>query len=149
MPTSQAPLVAPVTVCAFVLICLTIVAVDRSSREVRRISNNTVSPIISSVHEMRLGAPIIRVMNVLPFFTGRLATFADEWANMHYLFKSIQMWGGHVTNYIVCGLGASAAFYLMATRNERAPELAGLVMTYSLLTPYFASTLGHHFSQVR
>ena len=88
-------------------------------------------------------------MGLQPFFTSRLAAFADDWSNFNYLFKTIQNWGAHVTNYIICLIGAATAFYLMVTRSDRSAEIAGLMMTYSLMLPYFVSTCSHHFMQLR
>merc|ERR1719424_2404852 len=85
---ATSPVIAPVIVIALVLFCLVTIAVDRSNIEVRRITNNTVSPLLTSLNEMRAGAAVIRGMRLSPFFTSRLSGFADEWGNMNFLFKS-------------------------------------------------------------
>jgi len=85
----------------------------------------------------------------IPFFTARLAAFADDWANMNFLFRVVQTWGNHLTNYIVVTVGAFTALYLMATRDARDSTTASLTMTYSLLLPYFVTTASHHFTQLR
>ena len=145
----SSPVVAPVICVALVGFCIATVAVDRSNREVRRLSNNSVSPIISAMHEMRNGGPLIRAMGLQSFFRKRLAGYADEWSNFNYLFKAIQGFGFHVTNYLVVMIGAAMALYLVLTREERDPSLSALTLTYSLLLPYFATTVVHHFTMLR
>jgi ATP-binding cassette subfamily C (CFTR/MRP) protein 1 len=82
-------------------------------------------------------------------FTKRVAAHIDEWSRLFFLFKSVQTWGSHVANYITVSIGASASFFLLGTRSERGTELAGLALTYSILLPYFITTVAHHFMQLR
>lgn len=121
----QASLVAPICIVAIGCFGLSTLAVDRANREVRRISNNTVSPVLSIMAEMRQGSALVRAMKLQRCFTRRTAAHVDDWSRLFFLFKSVQTWGSHVANYITVSIGASSAFFLMGTREERGTELAG------------------------
>jgi len=56
---------------------------------VRRIANNAVSPIMSTITELKSGAPLIRAMHLTPFFAQRQSEFVGEWCGHLSIYLSI------------------------------------------------------------
>ena len=59
--------------------------------------------------------PMARAMGLTAELTRRLYAHLDEWCRLFFLFKSVQTWCGHVTNYLLTAIGAVASFYLVPT----------------------------------
>ena len=166
----------PVVIVASVVVGFTTTATDRANREVKRLANNAVSPILTAITEMRTGWPLIRSMGLEPFFETRLAgfvdewarlnfagasspqisilpwpsmTFSDQWARLSFAVKAVHTWSMLVLTYVSSTIAAGVVFYLLATRDQFDPQLAALAITYSVIAPYFLSTASHHFTQLR
>ena len=136
----------PVTLVTWGVLLLVI---DRNNREVKRLSNNAVSPVLSSVYEIKLGAPIVRAMGFAPFFARRAAAAIERWASLVYYQRALQTWGQHVSSHLSFLLCGTCSVYLVATREERSAELGALTLTYVLMLPYFAGLLAMLFPTMR
>lgn len=89
---------------------------DRALREVRRIANNSASPVSSSVAETKRGAPIIRAMGVRVFFTERSSGFIQIWLTNNFYARAIQV--GAEMGLCVTLLPCSGAAWLSASRRR-------------------------------
>ncbi len=122
----------PVVVFFFSLVLL---AVDRSNREIKRLANNAVSPLLTSVREIRVGAALIRAMGFGEFFSSRLAKHVEAWAGLLLQQKLLQVWGQHCATHLTFFIGLGASLSLVATRAHNNAATAALAVTYALLLP--------------
>ena len=114
---------------------------SRSSREVKRITNNAVSPMLSIIAELKLGAPTIRVMQLekTGFFAWRIARAAEAWAGHNWTSRMLYCWSFHRTAEVGFLFASAVTFVAYGTRAERSAEAGGLMMTYAYVAPFFVS----------
>ena len=91
--------------------------------------------------EIKNGAAVIGSMKLHRFFLLRMSRSVQQWASLNYYTKAMQSWLAHMNNITACTLGGTAAFFLLATRENRTVERGGLALTYALLVPYFFTFL--------
>ena len=104
-------------------------ATGRSVREVKRLANNAVSPILSSVAEIRSGAAAIRAMALQPFFVTRQRGLVEEWAGLAFHQKALNSWGLVNASYAECTRSSSSdGVAVVATPTPRAPSVVVAVM---------------------
>ena len=119
-------------------LCFVMDATGRSSREVKRMANNAVSPILSALTELRNGAPMIRAMQLEEYFGSRQRALIEEWAGLSFHQKALNSWGLVQASYSAL-LSLGVALYLIATRDEHSPALVALAITYAYVVPYYIS----------
>ena len=119
-------------------LCVLLDATGRATREVKRLANNAVSPILSGLTEIRTGAPIIRAMGLEAFFAERQRSFIEEWAGLAFHHKALNSWGLVNASYSAV-LSLGIALYLIATREQHNPALMALAVTYAYVLPYYIS----------
>ena len=130
-------IITPIVVGVFSVMLL---AVDRSNREVKRMANNAVSPMLTCLREIRLGAPLIRPMQFGDFFERRLDEFAGNWAWLTLTQKLLLCWGQHTGNHLTFFIALGASLSLIASRaGQSSVASAALAITNALLLPYFAT----------
>ena len=135
-------------VVAVVFCALTWLA-DCSTREVRRIATNAVSPIMTTTSEAKSGAALIRCMGFTRFFADRQARFVESWAHVIYIMRCLMAWANLASTAVVFIMSTSTAFYIMATRSERPREASSLTLTYAVMLPYFLAIVSENFVTVR
>ena len=122
---------------------------DCSTREVRRIATNAVSPIMTTSSEAKSGAALIRCMGITPFFSRRQAGFAEAWAHVTFIMRCLMTWANIACTALVFAMSTITAFYIMATRTERTVEASSLTLTYAIMLPYFLAVASENFVTVR
>ncbi|KAL1500520.1 hypothetical protein AB1Y20_013176 [Prymnesium parvum] len=123
------------------LFSLATYAGNRTIRELRRMVNNAVSPVMSTISEVKAGAPIIRPMKLHDFFRQRQSANVTEWTVLSYFMRAGQSFIGHLTCQLTFLFGCASILQLMITRGDRTIETNGLAITYAVIVPYFASTI--------
>ena len=126
---AAANMLAIVAAIAIFLFALVTVAADRSCREVKRLANNAVSPVLTTIGECKAGAALIRLHGAARFFAGRQSSYVGRWASLAYYVRALQTWCSHACSGLAIALGGATSFFLLGTREERSPELGGLALT--------------------
>lgn len=130
------------------------VAVNRSSREVKRITNTAMSPILTLVQEASHSRLLLRVTGQGPWLLDRIMESVDAYSSSHFVTHSLMGF----LRYIGTSLGACVSIALSALLcaypqvseiTPGGPTTLGLALTYSFVIPYFLSFLSLFFSMVR
>ena len=121
-----------------VFILVVMDATSRSAREVKRLANNAVSPILTGLTEIRIGAPAIRAMALQPFFAVRQRKLIETWAGFAFHEKALKSWGLVNASFSAI-LSLGVGLYLIATREQHNPALSALAVTYAYVLPYYIS----------
>ena len=104
---AAANMLAIVAAIAIFLFALVTVAADRSCREVKRLANNAVSPVLTTIGECKAGAALIRLHGAARFFAGRQSSYVGRWAALAY--------------YARCGRGARTRARASRSPSEAPP----------------------------
>ena len=146
-----APMLAPFGIVALLAYFVVLVMTDASSREVKRITNNAVSPMLSIIGELKLGAPTIRVLQLTKtgFFARRIARAAETWAGHNWTSRMLYVWSFHRTAEVGFLFASAVTFVAYGTRDERSAEAGALMMTYAYVAPFFVSAAFQMVTQAR
>ena len=122
---------------------------DTAVREVRRIANNAVTPIMSTIGEVKAGTALIRCMHFAPFFGRRQAEHVEAWCVAQYMVRALQTWSSITGTCVVFFMSAATCVYVFATRSQRSLEASSLALTYALIIPYFLQICSETFVKMR
>ena len=123
---------------------------DTSTREVKRLSNNAAAPVLSTINEMKQGAPITRALGTDTFLARRCRAAVARWARLSFHNKALNVWGAQVRLLASCVLTLGAACFYMATRSSgRDAAVASLGLTYAGQIPYFGNITASLYAQMR
>ncbi len=86
------PMLAVILVAA-VFYCFQVKATDRGLRDIKRASNNALSPVMSNVTETLNGRMLIRAMNCEQYFVTRHEEAMDNYTRMDFASQSLLNWG--------------------------------------------------------
>jgi len=135
------PQVIGVVVLGLCLFAWQTVAIDKSNREVKRYSNQALSPIITNLSETVHARDMIRSMKLGGFFSERHYTHTDTYVSFIYMSHSFVNMSTMFSGILSFVLSSSAAVVVVVKREEYSAALVGLALTYSFLVPYFLSIL--------
>lgn len=136
------PFMAIIVALIMVVYGFLLVAVDRSARDVKRISNNALSPLLSNAAEAVQGRDVVISMKCTTFFEARHRLATDEYARATFASGSLINFAflcSHWLSFVVAV--CSAALLLTLDDKYVSNSLLGLALTYAFLVPYFASTM--------
>ena len=123
---------------------------DRSTREVKRLSNNAAAPILSTVNEMKQGAPIFAGPTGRGLHGRRCRACVSRWSGLSFHHKALNVWGAQVVLFSSCFLALAAAFFFIGFRNpSQDASIAALGLTYAGQVPYFANITASLYAQMR
>jgi len=125
----------------FAVFCFATLVADRSIREVRRIANNAVSPIMSNIAEIKVGTPLVRAMRLGSFFAARQSAAIGAWARFSYLSRAMQSWSAHVGGSLAFVFGVATFFFIIGNRASFGVAEGGLALTYAVVAPYFINII--------
>jgi len=112
-------------------------AVERTSRELKRLFNIAQSPVLSLVGEASQGRLLLRVMGLDAAFTTRFQAAVDDMQTPNYNQTSTINWALFMSYLIsTCISTATAVFLLLGPLGDDA-ALLGLGLGYALQLPYF------------
>jgi ABC-type multidrug transport system fused ATPase/permease subunit len=112
-------------------------------------ANNSVYPIMSTLSEIKFGAPLIRAMHLSPFFAARESAFIGAWTHYSFITLSLQSWSSHVGGILAFILGCTTALYIVGNRSLFSQEIGGLALTYAAVVPFFINIVSEFFVQMR
>eukprot|EP01060_Flectonema_neradi_P008111 TRINITY_DN1578_c5_g1_i1.p1 TRINITY_DN1578_c5_g1~~TRINITY_DN1578_c5_g1_i1.p1 ORF type:complete len:1288 (+),score=247.26 TRINITY_DN1578_c5_g1_i1:238-3864(+) len=133
--------VIPVVFVIIIVYGIQVYAMDESLREVKRMGNNSLSPVLSRLGESASpqGRVILRSMSLSKYIEVMFHKEVDTNVRFNYVANSIMMWGmlaSYLISFVIsCSTGAFM-LYGPGSDDMSSSEL-GLVMTYSFLLPYF------------
>jgi ABC-type multidrug transport system fused ATPase/permease subunit len=114
-------------------LCFVMDATGRSSREVKRMANNAVSPIHSALTELRNGAPKIRAMQLEEYFGSRQRALIEEWAGLSFHQKALNSWGLVQASYsALLSLGVALSWRDDPECLQLADEMDGFMPFYKM-----------------
>eukprot|EP01061_Rhynchopus_euleeides_P041398 TRINITY_DN719_c2_g1_i1.p1 TRINITY_DN719_c2_g1~~TRINITY_DN719_c2_g1_i1.p1 ORF type:complete len:1683 (+),score=473.23 TRINITY_DN719_c2_g1_i1:573-5051(+) len=145
------PTVIPVVVVSCIAYWLVVVTVDKSNREVKRLGNNAMSPVLSTVGEISDGRLILRAMNLAPSMNRKFVRHYDRLTKYNYASNGI-MHLGMLVSYIISIIISVCTGVLMLYgpgAKDLHPSLLALALTYSFMLPYFFLFLALFFSRFK
>ena len=136
------PPMLPVIMLSAVLYVFQVKATDRGLRDIKRASNNALSPVMSNVSETLNGRVVIRAMQCEPYFVKRHEDAMDHYTRMDFASQSLLNWGNLAGGYVAFIVATSAAIMAVLWSKDYQVEQLGLALTYCFLVPMFASWIG-------
>ncbi|GBG27380.1 ABC transporter, putative [Hondaea fermentalgiana] len=137
------PELVPVIFVGLALFIWQVVAVDRTNREVKRYSNQSLSPILTNISETIDARELIRCMQLENFFKLRHYSHVDRYTTNLYFSYTLVNFSTLVSGIVSFMLSLGAAMVVMLRREKYDPALVGLAVSYSLLLPYFLAILSN------
>ena len=108
---------------------------NRAAVGEKRVANSAQSPILTALAEISNGSAVIRAHGFDAHFVRRTDCFIEDWAGHHFVHKALLSCGTQAAGLVACSLSACAVFFIIATREDRSTERAGLDITYCLVIP--------------
>ena len=124
------PVVTPSIVLGGAVYALQVVAVDRTNREVKRLANGAMAPILTVFVETNGSRLLARAMALEPFFTAKQAEVVDEFSRCNFFAAatmSFAMMTAQIISFVVSTLTATV---ILANRDSFSAANAGLALTY-------------------
>ncbi|CAJ1383184.1 unnamed protein product [Effrenium voratum] len=134
-------LMFPVMVVAAVLFFMVVVIINRTNRELRRLANAAMAPVLTTVNECVNGRHVVRTMNAADFFKRRLCRHLDEYHSFSLSATAVVNTGGMCSYFICFLISSSASIMIIANKDQYKPSFAALALTYSFYMPYFFQAL--------
>lgn len=130
------------------------VAVNRSSREVKRLTNSAMSPILTLVQEAANSRLLLRVTGQGPWLLERTMTSVDTYNSGFFAAQSLMGFLRFVGTTIGASVSVGLSFLLCAypelsEMTPGGPVTLGLALTYSFVIPYFLSFVSLFWSMLR
>lgn len=104
---------------------------------------------MSTISELKSGAPLVRAMGLGSFFAARQSAFVGAWTHYSFMARALQSWSSHVGGMLAFVLGSTTALYIVGNRSMFSAELGGLALTYAAVVPYFINIVSEMFVQMR
>jgi ABC-type multidrug transport system fused ATPase/permease subunit len=142
------PFVAIALVVSMPVFVFQTIAVERSNRSVKRMANEAMSPVLSTISECASGRSTIAVMRLQPFFTKRFHAQVDEFNRFNFVSSSLINWGMMVSYVVSMVISATTAALLIDKRAEYEDSIIGLSLTYSFLFPYYLLYFSFNYIQL-
>ena len=145
------PPVIPVVVVSCVAYWLVVVVVDKSNREVKRLGNNAMSPVLSTVGEISEGRLILRAMGLSPAMRSKFIGNYDLLTKYNYASNGIMHLGMLVSYFISIVISLCTGLLMLygPGSSDLHPSLLALALTYSFMLPYFFLFLALFFSRFK
>eukprot|EP00471_Norrisiella_sphaerica_P008681 CAMPEP_0184506154 /NCGR_PEP_ID=MMETSP0113_2-20130426/53352_1 /TAXON_ID=91329 /ORGANISM="Norrisiella sphaerica, Strain BC52" /LENGTH=1408 /DNA_ID=CAMNT_0026895859 /DNA_START=1010 /DNA_END=5236 /DNA_ORIENTATION=+ len=119
------------------LYSLQVLAVDRSNREVRRIVNNAMSPLLTNFSETAHGRLLTQTMGLQSYFLDRHLKFTDKFTSASLASYALISWGRHASNVSSFIISLATALLVILQRDLYTEAQVSLALTYAFLVPYF------------
>jgi ATP-binding cassette subfamily C (CFTR/MRP) protein 1 len=123
---------------------------DATLREVKRMSNNGLSPVLNCLGETgdARGKLLVRVMGFGGRYCARFDKALDECNRYHFVALSITSLGVTLSYWIALSIAAATSYIVVFSQTVHAADL-GLAMTYSLMLPYFLQVFSQILSMLK
>ena len=145
------PLVAPVVGVSCCIYWLVVVSVDKSNREVKRLANNSMSPVLSTIGEITQGRLVLRSMGLTSSVKSKFTSHYDLLTKYNYASNGIMHLGMLISYFIsiVISLATGALMLYGPGSDSLSPSLLALALTYSFMLPYFFLFFSLFFSRLK
>ena len=131
------PSTAPFMVVGAGVYVASVMVVDRNNREVKRMSNAAMAPLLSTVAECVNGRTLLRVTGEQGLMRRRFARNVDEYGRHNFLSGAFINWGSLVSYFISATVSSTTVAFILINRKSYTAAYVGLALTYSFLVPYF------------
>ena len=131
------PMIA-VLALSVLLYVVQISAIDRPNREIKRMANNSNSPLLTTLSEVSstAGRDLIRVMGLLPMYAQKFEGHIDQLNTFNFVSSSLLNAGVLMAYVTAFFISTSTASLMVLVGGIPASEM-GLALTYCFLLPYF------------
>eukprot|EP01062_Namystynia_karyoxenos_P044770 TRINITY_DN33033_c0_g1_i1.p2 TRINITY_DN33033_c0_g1~~TRINITY_DN33033_c0_g1_i1.p2 ORF type:complete len:677 (+),score=198.65 TRINITY_DN33033_c0_g1_i1:2068-4098(+) len=131
-----APPMAGVFAVAGIVYGCELAALDRTKRQLKRMANNAMSPVLTLLGEMVQGRLLLRVTGCARTIHTDFSNRVDNLQKCLYLETCVVNWGLLVSHWISFFVSAATAIYLLVL-SKVSEEMLGLCLSYALMVPYF------------
>ena len=107
-------------------------------REMKRIMNNNLSPVVTNVGEAVKGKEVARALGCNDFFVARHIRAMEDFLKASYVSSTLIQFNGISTQCVALTVSITVTLYVLLGP-ETDPQLAGIQLTYAFLLPYFLS----------
>mmetsp|Transcript_91345 Transcript_91345/g.254372 ORF Transcript_91345/g.254372 Transcript_91345/m.254372 type:complete len:546 (-) Transcript_91345:236-1873(-) len=130
------------------------IIVNQSSREVKRIANNALSPILTMAQEAGNARLLVRVMSQESWLHDQFLAYVDMYNAAYYASSSLMSFlrcSGNMVGVLVSFLSSFLVWMVpgMVADAPGGATAVALALTYSFVIPYFLSFLSLFASMVR
>jgi len=139
------PILAVVLVIGLGVFSWQVVAVDRTSREVKRYSNQSLAPILTNVSESVNARELMHSMKLEDYFRLRHVMHTNRYSSNQFMSLTVVNFSTLFAGLISFFLCTCAALVVVSRRETYEPAQVGLALTYSFLVPYFLGILAMIF----
>jgi len=130
----------PVLLLAFYLFYVQYLACDRSNREIKRLANNAMSPILTNASEVVRSRALLRITQQTPILLSRHRQHVDSFVRLNYLSSTMYTWGVFSGSVISCAVATCTAAIILVDVGSYDATSAALALTYSYVLPFFLGT---------
>lgn len=116
-------------------------AVDRSNREIKRLANNGMSPVLTNVREVIGARELLHAMGLHAFFVDKQIRYTDDYVRAQFSTMSLLCWLQIMANVMSFFISFFAACYIVLADQSIGVGRTGLALMYSFLLPYFFGML--------
>jgi ABC-type multidrug transport system fused ATPase/permease subunit len=141
------PLAAAVLI-GIVVYAMLVVAADRTNREVKRMANNAMSPVLSTMTEAVEGRLLLRQMGFTEVIMQRQAVHVDSFNSKNFFSATSITWGMLVAQ-LLSGVFSFGVAGCVVCLPGYSPSDAGLGLLYSFMIPYFLAFLSFQISTTK
>ena len=107
-------------------------------REMKRVMNNNLSPVVTNVGEAVKGKEVARALGCSDFFVARHIRAMEDFLKASYVSSTLIQFNGISTQCVALTVSITVTLYVLLGP-ETDPQLAGIQLTYAFLLPYFLS----------
>jgi len=131
------PLTVLIVLC-FACFCFLFVVIDKTNREIKRMAQQAVSPILSNISECTQMKRVSCILGVQAFFGQRNDTHVDKWNQMNFGSNMLMHFSRFLAAAISSLVTAGACAWLMfGSPDEAMLERSSIALTYAISIPYF------------
>ena len=129
-------------------------AVEKSVLELKRETNNAMSPLMTNLTEISHARQLIQLMGYDGVFLGRHVQYMNNYLRLTFVTQSVQNWTKMIGGYLATLIGAvSVALVLFAGSNDTDPEIRagqiGINVAYTLTIPSLIAFIFYMVSETK
>ena len=110
----------------------------QSLRQMKRIANTAMSPVVTNVSEAVRGRLVGRTLGCESFFVLRHLNACQHYLQASYTSMTLMQFNAVMTQVIAVTVSSTVSIFVLLNPDTD-PNLAGIALTYSFLLPYFLS----------
>ena len=148
MISAIVPVLIPVNLAVTAGLLRTLHVINVANRDVKRLANNAVSPLVTNAAEMSRGRVVSRALGCGAFFHERQRRTLDLMLSGFYTSSCISQ-AAYANATLWCSaMALCAALVVALVPGLVSPSVAPVALTYALVSPYFASMMSEVYLQM-